>query len=71
VACRPGRSAAVKLLLDEMFSPVIAARLRERGHDVESIKGSARETLGDAEVLELARNERRAIATNNLVDFRL
>lgn len=60
----------MRLLLDEMLSPVIAARLRERGHDVEAIKGSTYEALSDAEVMDLARLQRRAVVTNNLVDFR-
>lgn len=61
----------MKLLLDEMLSPAIADQLGERGHDVESIKGHREwEALSDPEVLDLARVERRAVVTNNLVDFR-
>jgi hypothetical protein len=61
----------VKLLLDEMLSPVIAGELRKRGHDVESIAGNpGREAMSDPEVLALARAERRAIVTNNLRDYR-
>jgi len=61
----------VRLLLDEMLSPVIARELRERGHDVESVAGNAgREAMSDPEVLALARAERRAIVTNNLRDYR-
>lgn len=61
----------MRLLLDEMLSPVIARQLRDRGHDVEAIKGHPhREALSDVEVLELARSQRRALVTNNLVDFR-
>jgi hypothetical protein len=60
----------VRLLLDEMLSAAIAARLRERGHDVEAINGSEHEELSDGEVMELARKERRAVVTNNVVDFR-
>jgi predicted nuclease of predicted toxin-antitoxin system len=60
----------VRLLLDEMLSPVIAEQLRARGHDVESIKGSEHEQLPDPEVMHLARSEHRALVTNNLVDFR-
>ena len=69
VACRPGRAPAVKLLLDEMLSPVIAQQLRDLGHDVESVAGHpAREALSDVEVMALARAERRAVVTNNSVD---
>jgi hypothetical protein len=61
----------VKLLLDEMLSPVIARELRERGHDVESVAGNpGREAMSDTEVLALARAEHRAIVTNNLRDYR-
>jgi predicted nuclease of predicted toxin-antitoxin system len=61
----------VRLLLDEMLSPVIAQRLRQRGHDVEAITGHAlHEALSNPEVLELARSQGRALVTNNLLDFR-
>jgi hypothetical protein len=61
----------VKLLLDEMLSPVIARDLRKRGHDVESVAGNpGREAMSDPEVLALARAEHRAIVTNNLRDYR-
>ncbi len=61
----------MKLLLDEMLSPVIARELRERGHDVESIAGNpGREAMSDTDVLALARAEHRAIVTNNLRDYR-
>jgi Domain of unknown function (DUF5615) len=61
----------VKLLLDEMLSPVIAERLRERGHDVWAISGHREhEALSDRDVMDLARAQRRAVVTNNVVDFR-
>jgi hypothetical protein len=61
----------VKLLLDEMLSPAIARQLRARGHDVEAIKGNPlHEALSDPEVMNLAREQGRALVTNNLVDFR-
>jgi len=61
----------VKLLLDEMLAPVIARKLRERGHDVESIAGvPGREAMSDTDVLALARTEHRAVVTNNLRDYR-
>jgi predicted nuclease of predicted toxin-antitoxin system len=61
----------VKLLLDEMLSPVIARELRARGYDVQAVAGDpGRETLSDREVLELARAEQRSIVTNNVRDFR-
>ena len=61
----------MKLLLDEMLWPLIARELRSRGHDVRAIAGQAdRGARCDAEVMELARVEHRAIVTNNLRDFR-
>jgi hypothetical protein len=61
----------VRLLLDEMLSPAIAQQLCDRGHDVKAIKGHpSHEALPDAEVMDLARSEGRAVVTNNLVDFR-
>ncbi len=61
----------MKLLLDEMLSPQIARLLRERGHDVLAIK--EREewvSLRDEQIIDIARTEHRAIATNNLRDYR-
>jgi hypothetical protein len=61
----------LRLLLDEMLSPVIAQQLRDRGHDVTAIKATPEhEQLSDREVMDLARAERRAVVTNNVVDFR-
>lgn len=61
----------MKLLLDEMLSREIAVQLRAAGHDVEAINGHAEwESLADPEVLEIARAERQAVVTNNVVDFR-
>ena len=70
MARRSSGAAHVRLLLDEMLSPVIADRLRERGHDVQAVKGSEHEALSDSDVMDLARSQRRAVVTNNLVDFR-
>lgn len=61
----------MKLLLDEMLSPEIARQLRADGHDVEAIKGHPEwESLDDADVVDLARSQQRAVVTNNLADFR-
>ncbi len=61
----------MKLLLDEMLSPVIARELRVRGHDVTAIKETpGHERLSDPEVMDLARSERRAVVTDNLRDYR-
>jgi hypothetical protein len=59
------------LLLDEMLSPAIARELRSRGHDVEAIQEHPEWcSYEDRQVLDLARGERRAVVTDNLVDMR-
>jgi predicted nuclease of predicted toxin-antitoxin system len=61
----------LKLLLDEMFSPLIAAELRSRGNDVVAISEQPEwQSKSDPEVVALARAERRAIVTKNVRDFR-
>ena len=61
----------MRLLLDEMLSRSIAEGLRRRGHDAIALtENPGWVSLGDAEVLELARSERRALVTNNVADFR-
>lgn len=71
MACGAGCAQALKLLLDEMFSPVIAAELRSRGHDVVAIKEHPEwHATPDPDVVALARRELRAIVTNNVRDFR-
>ena len=61
----------MKLMLDEMLTPDIARELRARGHDVEAVTGHPDwEGLSDSEIMVVARTEHRAIATNNLRDYR-
>ena len=61
----------MKLLLDEMLSPRIAAELHARGHDVVAIKERPDlESMSDPGIIAAAQRERRAIVTNNLRDFR-
>jgi hypothetical protein len=61
----------LRLLLDEMLSPAIARELRDRGHDVEAILEHPEwRSIDDPRVLALAREERQAIVTDNLVDMR-
>ena len=61
----------MKLLLDEMLAPEIARRLRKRGHDVVAIaEREAWVSYSDDGVIALAREEHRAVVTNNLRDFR-
>lgn len=61
----------MRLLLDEMLSPAIARELRARGHDVEAIQEHPEwHSLDDRSVVALARAERRALVSDNLVDMR-
>lgn len=54
-----------------MFSPLVAAELRARGHDVVAIKERDEwRSMSDAEVVALGRAERRAVVTANIRDFR-
>jgi hypothetical protein len=60
-----------RLLLDEMFSPTIAAALRELGHDVVAVaeRGELR-AMSDEEVFAWASAQRRWLLTENVKDFR-
>lgn len=59
----------MRLYLDEMISPAVARRLRERGNDV--VAAVERDALGMADAAQLARaiHEERALVTYNLADF--
>ncbi|MCY3959924.1 MAG: DUF5615 family PIN-like protein [Chloroflexi bacterium] len=61
----------MRLLLDEMWAPAIAASLRDRGHDVVAVaeRHDLRGTP-DAAIFEAALAEGRAIVTENVVDNR-
>jgi predicted nuclease of predicted toxin-antitoxin system len=62
----------LRLLLDEHYSHEIAEQLRERGHDVTAVTGDpALEGLDDESLLGLARDQGRALLTNNVRDFAL
>lgn len=59
------------LLLDEMFSPVIAQQLRDKGHDVLAVAADPMlRALDDAELYEWARSSGRRVVTENAKDFR-
>lgn len=61
----------MKALLDEQLSPQIAVLLRKAGYDVEAV--ADRDDLvgrSDRLILEVAYREGRAVATNNIKDFR-
>jgi hypothetical protein len=63
-------SARVKLLLDEMYPPVIAEQLRDHDHDVEGVTERAElRARSDADLFALAQQEQRAVVTENIDDF--
>ena len=54
-----------------MFSPLVAAELRARGHDAIPINERDEwQSLSDPDVVMLARSEQRAVVTTNVRDFR-
>ena len=60
----------MRLLLDEHYSPKIAERLRERGHDVVCVKDrDDLRGLSDRELWDRASAEQRALLTENVADF--
>jgi len=62
----------VKLLLDEMYAPVIAMQLRARGHDVASVHDPEYRTLEgepDEEVWAASTAPARVLVTENVQDF--
>jgi len=62
--------ALARLLLDEMFSPVIAAALRDLGHDVTAVaEQPALRALTDEEVFALAAAHGQWLLTENVKDF--
>ena len=61
----------VRLLLDEMFSPAIAAELRGLGHDVIAVADRPDlRSKSDEEVFAWASAELRWLLTENVKDFR-
>lgn len=60
----------MKLLIDEMYPPVVAHRLREAGHDALSVLDDpAMRGLDDGSVCDLAVTTGRAVVTENAADF--
>ena len=60
-----------RLLLDEMFSPAIAAELCELGHDVIAVADRPDlRAKSDEEIFAWASAERRWLLTENVKDFR-
>jgi hypothetical protein len=63
----------LKLLLDEMYSPAVAAELRRRGHDVLSVhdaESSVDPGASGADVFAAAQAEGRVLVTENVRDYR-
>lgn len=63
----------MKLLLDEMISPRIARELRAKDFDVQAIKSDRPdlETVADREIVRRMAAEKRAVVTNDVLDFQL
>ncbi|MHB2022666.1 MAG: DUF5615 family PIN-like protein [Mycobacteriales bacterium] len=60
----------MKLLIDEMYPPIVAAQLRRAGHDVMSIAEDPELAgLEDTAVRNLAVATQRAVVTENAADF--
>ena len=60
----------VRLLLDEMHAPIIAATLRDRGHDVLAVADQTElRALTDDELYTWAGQHQRRIVTENVKDF--
>ena len=60
----------MKILLDEMHSPVAAVALADAGHDVVAVAADTNlRGLADEQILEHAVSAGRAIVTENVSDF--
>jgi len=65
------RGRQVRLLLDEMFPPVIAMQLRERDHDVVAVADDPQlRAMTDRDLMAWAAERGRRIVTENVRDFR-
>jgi predicted nuclease of predicted toxin-antitoxin system len=61
----------VRLLLDEMFPPAVAAERRALGHDVIAVaERPDLRSKSDAEIFAWASGEKRWVLTENVKDFR-
>jgi predicted nuclease of predicted toxin-antitoxin system len=59
----------VKFLIDEMFGPAVADRLRAAGHDAVGVRDLGLASRDDATVLARAVRDDRVVVTVNAADF--
>jgi hypothetical protein len=59
----------VRLALDNHYSPRIASRLRDKGHDAVAAIERGWEMESDDALLTVGHGEHRALLTNNVADF--
>lgn len=59
----------MRLLIDEMLPPAAASMLRDRGHDAVHVSEVGLPATDDAVIAATARSQRRALVTENVVDF--
>jgi predicted nuclease of predicted toxin-antitoxin system len=59
----------VRFLIDEMFSPGVAARLDKADHDAVHVHDTGHTGVPDAEILAYAAEHGRVVVTGNAVDF--
>ena len=61
---------SVPLLLDEMHAPVVAATLRDRGHDVQAVaEQDTLRAMPDEDLFQWAGEHGRRLVTENVKDF--
>jgi hypothetical protein len=60
----------VRLLLDEMYTHMVAEQLRARGHDADAASERAElRGLADVDLFALAQTEHRSLVTEDIADF--
>ncbi len=59
----------MKLLLDEHYSPQIAAGLRALGRDAQHVEERGLKGISDDALMQYAASDRRVLMTNNIRDF--